>query len=83
MSIPQNVAFLERGIRRLHDTNEKANRMRVLMANAVLGQMLPAGVVRGGTSLKFRYGESRRVGLDYHSKLPQYGCDGEGFEGLV
>jgi len=71
MSIPQNVAFLERGIRRLHDTNDKANRMRVLMANAVLGQMLPAGVVRGGTSLKFRYGErATRFTMDFDTAQP-------------
>jgi len=71
MSIPQNVAFLERGIRRLHDTNDKANRMRVLMANAVLGQMLPAGVVRGGTALKFRYGErATRFTMDFDAAQP-------------
>jgi len=71
MSIPQNVAFLERGIRRHYDTNDKAIRMRVLMANAVLGQMLPAGVVRGGTSLKFRYGErATRFTMDFDAAQP-------------
>ena len=32
--------------------------MRMSMANAIVGQFLPEGVVKGGTSLKFRFGES-------------------------
>lgn len=30
--------------------------IRMSMANAIVGQFLPQGVVKGGTSLKFRYG---------------------------
>ena len=32
--------------------------MRMSMANAIVGQFLSEGVVKGGTSLKFRFGES-------------------------
>ena len=58
MKIPQNVNFLERGIRSLVDSNDKAYRLRVLMSNVVVGQFLNGGVVRGGTSMKLRYGAS-------------------------
>ena len=56
MKRPQNVSFLERGIRSLVDSNDKAHRLRVLMSNVVVGQFLRGGVVRGGTSMKLRYG---------------------------
>ena len=39
--------------------------MRMSMANAIVGQFLPEGVVKGGTSLKFRFGEGHaRYTLD-------------------
>lgn len=33
--------------------------IRMSMANAIVGQFLPEGVVKGGTSLKFRFGSDR------------------------
>ena len=33
-------------------------RIRLVIANAIVGQMLPEGVVKGGSSLKLRYGEA-------------------------
>jgi len=44
MKLPQNVAFLERYIRRMFKTELDAYRMRVSMANVVLAQMLPASL---------------------------------------
>ena len=66
MKIPQNVNFLERGIRALVDSDDKAYRLRVMMANVVVGQFLRDGVVRGGTSMKLRYGaNTTRFTMDF------------------
>ena len=66
MKIPQNVNFLERAIRSLVDSNDKAYRLRVVMANVVVGQFLRDGVVRGGTSMKLRYGDdTTRFTMDF------------------
>lgn len=66
MKRPQNVSFLERGIRSLVDSNDKAYRLRVLMSNVVVGQFLRGGVVRGGTSMKLRYGAgTTRFTMDF------------------
>ena len=58
MKTPQNVSFLERGIRSLVDSNDKAYRLRVLMADVVVGQFLEGAVMRGGGALKLRYGNA-------------------------
>ena len=66
MKLPQNTAFFERMIRKMFSTERDAYRMRVSMANVVIGQMLPDGVVRGGTSMKLRYGyEATRFTMDF------------------
>ena len=54
MKTPQNVSFLERGIRSLVDSNDKSYRLRVLMADVVVGQFLEGAVMRGGGALKLR-----------------------------
>ena len=74
MKTPQNTAFLERYIRRMCKTERDAYRLRVMMANVVIGQMLPTGVLRGGTLMKLRYGfESTRFTMDFDAaqSLPQ------------
>ena len=48
--IPQNVSFLERAIRRLASSNVEAYRLRVMMANVVVGHFLENAVARGGTT---------------------------------
>ena len=96
MKRPQNVSFLERGIRSLVDSNDKAYRLRVLMSNVVVGQFLRGGVVRGGTSMKLRYGAAttrftmdfdvaRNVGLElfmeeFSKRLEEGWCE---FTGVV
>ena len=66
MKIPQNVNFLERAIRSIVDSNDKAYRLRVIMSNVVVGQFLRDGVVRGGTSMKLRYGaDTTRFTMDF------------------
>lgn len=66
MKPPHNVAFLERAIRRLAPTNEESVRLRVMMANVIAGQFLEGAVMRGGGSLKLRYGEATtRFTIDF------------------
>ena len=66
MKKPHNVMYLRRAVRHLFDTDEKAYKMRVMMANVVIGQILPDGVVRGGTSMKLRYGHhATRFTMDF------------------
>ena len=66
MKKPHNVMYLRRAVRHLFDTDEKAYKMRVMMANVVIGQVLPDGVVRGGTSMKLRYGHhATRFTMDF------------------
>jgi len=63
---PHNVAFLERGIRQLADTNENGIRIRTMMANVIVGQFLDGAVMRGGGSLKLRYGAATtRYTMDF------------------
>ena len=56
MKPPHNVAFLERAIRKSVDTDENGVRLRTMMANVIVGQFLDGAVMRGGGSLKLRYG---------------------------
>lgn len=66
MSTPQNVAFLERAIRKMVSSNLEHNQLRVMMADAIVGQFVTDGVLRGGTSLKFRYGlKTTRFTMDF------------------
>ena len=58
MQKPQNVAFLERGIRRMVSSNNAAHALQVTLANVVLGQMIPNAVVRGGSLMKLRFGQN-------------------------
>ncbi|MBO5939862.1 MAG: nucleotidyl transferase AbiEii/AbiGii toxin family protein [Kiritimatiellae bacterium] len=64
--MPQNVSFLERAIRKLASSNVEAYRLRVMMANVIVGQFLENAVARGGTSMKLRYGNSTtRFTMDF------------------
>lgn len=56
MKPPQNVAFLDRALRALSKTNEEGVQLRRVMANVIVGQFLTGAVMRGGGSLKLRYG---------------------------
>ena len=42
---------------RLFGMNENPLQVRTLMANTIIGQLLPKGVVKGGCALKLRYGD--------------------------
>ena len=56
---------LDKAIQRFAGDVARENELRNLMANAIVAQLIGAGVVKGGTGLKFRYGEDMsRVTLD-------------------
>ena len=64
-SAPNSRVNLDKAIQRFAGDVTRANELRNLMANAIVAQMIGEGVVKGGTGLKFRYGESMsRVTLD-------------------
>lgn len=63
---PQTRVNLDKAIARMAgDDPRLAIDIRMSMANAIVGQFLPEGVVKGGTSLKFRLGgDHARYTLD-------------------
>ena len=63
---PMTRVNLDRVIARLAGNDpRRIVDVRMSMANAIVGQLLPEGVVKGGTSLKFRFGEEHaRYTLD-------------------
>ena len=56
MKKPNSCVHLKNAIRDYAGESGDAIRLGRAMANVVLGQMLPDGVVKGGSSLLFRYG---------------------------
>ena len=62
---PNSRVNLDKAIQRFAGDVARENELRNLMANAVVAQLIGEGVVKGGTGLKFRYGEDMsRVTLD-------------------
>lgn len=55
---PNSRVNLDRAIERQFGNYEKSTETRSIMANAIVGQMLRGGVVKGGSGLKLRYGIS-------------------------
>ena len=55
---PNSKSNLERAISRYADNDAvRANELAVSLSNAIVAQMIGAGVVKGGTSQRLRYGE--------------------------
>lgn len=66
MKPPHNVAFLDRALRALSKTNEESVQLRRVMANVIVGQFMDGAVMRGGGSLKLRYGlATTRYTMDF------------------
>ena len=66
MRPPHNVAYLEKALRALAKTDDSIVRLRRTLANVIAGQFLEGAVMRGGESLKLRYGElATRYTLDF------------------
>lgn len=54
---PKSRRLLDIGIERLAEGTGDPLRVRRVMANAVVGRLLPDGVLKGGSALKLRYGD--------------------------
>jgi len=66
MKPPHNVTYLEKALRALAKTDDSLVRLRRTLANVIAGQFLEGAVMRGGGSLKLRYGEqATRYTLDF------------------
>ena len=62
---PNSKVNLDKAIQRFAGDILRSNQLRNLMANSIVAQMIDDGVVKGGSGLKFRYGEKvTRVTLD-------------------
>lgn len=57
---PSNLRSLETRIANVAKENGRPiRRVQRAVANTIIGQMLPPGVVKGGTAIKLRVGEAR------------------------
>jgi hypothetical protein len=56
MKRANSAANLIKAIKRYCGVNQDDIRLARAMADVIVGQMLPGGVVKGGSSLMFRYG---------------------------
>ena len=55
---PNSRRNLDIAIDRIFGADKNQLQMRTLLANTIIGQLLPNGVVKGGSALKLRYGDS-------------------------
>lgn len=62
MKAPNSRGNLDIAIRRRYGLGDEYMRARTVMANAIVGQMLPGGAVKGGSAIKLR--RSSVGGLD-------------------
>ena len=61
---PNSKRNLDLAIVRIFGNSTNLLQIRVLMANTIVGQLLPSGAVKGGSALKLRYGNIlRRVAI--------------------
>lgn len=56
--VPNSRRNLDDAIRRVAGFDAGYVRARTVIANAIVGQMLPDGVVKGGSALKLRFGDA-------------------------
>ncbi len=57
MAKPNSVRHLDNAVRRVVGNQSFVN-VRSIIANAIVASLLPEGVVKGGSSLKIRYGDA-------------------------
>jgi Nucleotidyl transferase AbiEii toxin, Type IV TA system len=74
---PNSRRNLDMTIKRVFGQGDAFVKIRILIANTIIGQMLSSGVVKGGSSLKFRWGdEETRFTNDldtaYNSSLAEF-----------
>lgn len=63
-SAPTSVRSLEQRIRNLEGNDGLAQRRRISMALVVVGQILPAGAIKGGSAMARRFGRNTRFTRD-------------------
>lgn len=52
---PNSRVNLDRAINRFAGNPQQGESLRNTFANAIVAQMMPEGVVKGGSAMKFRY----------------------------
>ena len=57
MNTPISRRYLDIAIERLAGRFGETQRIRRAVANTIVAQLMPSGVIKGGSSLKFRYGD--------------------------
>jgi len=63
---PKSRANLDRAIQRLYGTQTRFVEIRSMIANTIVGQFLPEGVVKGGSALRLRFGlDVTRMTVDF------------------
>lgn len=82
MSKPNSKRNLDMAIRRMGEGDEDYLGDRAVIANAVIGQMLPNAVIKGGSSLKIRFGDTATRATTDLDVARSVGSDefAEGFE---
>lgn len=55
---PNSMRKLDNAIKKMAADEKAYVNVRSLIANAIVAQMIPDGVVKGGTSLKLRFGDA-------------------------
>ncbi|HAM14314.1 MAG TPA: hypothetical protein DCP91_00315 [Eggerthellaceae bacterium] len=93
---PNSKRNLDMALRRMGGADEEFVRRRTLVANAIVGNLMPAGAVKGGSAMKIRFGDKfTRASTDFDAArqetleifLRELGdalAEGwEGFEGRV
>ena len=64
-NVPNSRTNLDKAIQRFAGDIRRANELRTLMANAIVAQMIDEGVVKGGSGIRFRFGDVKtRASLD-------------------
>ncbi|MDR0852816.1 MAG: nucleotidyl transferase AbiEii/AbiGii toxin family protein [Clostridiales Family XIII bacterium] len=58
MKIPNSRRNLDIAIDRVLGSSANTLQVRTVLANTIIGQLLPSGAVKGGSSLKLRYGDN-------------------------
>lgn len=74
---PSNRRNLDMAIQRIYGEGEQYLNIRTIMANTIVAQMMPDGAVKGGTAIKFRFGnDATRFTSDfdtvYKSSLDEF-----------
>lgn len=82
MNRPNSKRNLDMAIRRMGDGDEDYLRNRAVIANAVIGQMIQNAVIKGGSSLKIRFGDTATRATTDLDVARSVGSDefAEGFE---